>query len=184
MCSSDLPTNPIIRRAAFKESVIACSSLVLFSATLSAIPNFWFNYKDVSQLVLDYILTYFLPLLVSFISSAIFLYKIKISTRRVNPDSQNQVNQPSLLPIKIVAVASTFTFVVLMPSVCLQIRQLYYKFENSVEKWVELNIYLWFQILWFSNFALKFFLYTIFIPHFRNGFVDICKKITNKFIRN
>ena len=179
MCLVLWPTNPIIRRAAFKESVIACSFLILFSAGLSATQNFCLNYGDSWQLVLDYILFHFLPLFISFISSAVFLYKIKTSTRIVNPDPQNQVNRPSVLPIKIVAVASTFVFIVLMPMMCMRIRQLFHKFEPF-----EMNIFQWFQITWSSNLTLKFFLYTIFIRHFRKGFVDICKKVKNKFIRN
>jgi len=83
MCLVMWPTNPIIRRAAFKESVIACSSLVLFSAALSESISFTLNYDYAWELVLYYILFNFFPLPVSFISSAIFLYKIKTSTRRV-----------------------------------------------------------------------------------------------------
>jgi len=184
MCLVMWPTNPIIRRAAFKESVIVCFSLVLFSAALSAIDNFWFNSGDPWQVALDFILNSFFPLLVSFISSAVFLHKIKTSIRRVNPGPQNQVNQPSVLPVKIVAVASTFAFVLLMPMMCMNIRLLFYKFPNPVQELVEAIILQWFQTLWFSNFSLKFFLYTIFIRHFRKGFVDICKKVKNKFIRN
>ena len=184
MCLVMWPTNPIIRRAAFKEAVIACFSLLLFSAALSALEMFCFNYKGAWQLVLWYILFNFSPLFISFISSAVFLYKIKTNTRRINPDQQNQLNQPSVLPIKIVAAASTFSFVLLMPLTCLNIRIAYYKFPNPVQELVELNIYYWFQKIWFTNFSLKFFLYTIFIRHFRKGFVDICKKVKNKFIRN
>jgi len=184
MCLVMWPTNPIIRRAAFKESVIACSSLVLFSAALSAIVNFCLNSNDPWQLALSYILNDYFPLLVSFISSAVFLYKIKTSTRRVNPGPQNQMNRPSVLPIKFVAVASTFAFVLQIPLMCLHIRNLSYAFENPVQKVVELIISNWFQTLWLSNFTLKFFLYTIFIRHFRKGFVDICIKVKNKFIRN
>ena len=184
ICLVIWPTNPIIRRAAFKESVITCFSLILLSAALSAIDNFWINLDDPWQFVLYHILNSFFPLLVSFISSAVFLYKIKTSTRRVNLGPQNQVNRSSVVPVKIVAVASTFTFVLLMPLMCLNIRLTFYEFQNPVQELVEAIIYNWFQILWFSNFTLKFFLYTIFIRHFRKGFVDICKKVKNKFIRN
>jgi len=164
--------------------LVMCSSLVLFSAALSASLSFTLNYDYAWELVLYYILFNFFPLPVSFISSAIFLYKIKTSTRRVNPEQQNKSNRPSLLPIKIVAVASTFAFIVLIPIMCMSIRLLFYKFENSVQKQVENIIFRWFQILWLSNFTMKFFLYNIFIRHFRKEFVDICKKVKNKFIRN
>ena len=184
MCLVMWPTNLIIRRAAFKESVITCSSLVLFSAALSGICQFFIRYNDTWKVALDYIFNSFFPPLVSLISSSVFLYKIKTSTSKVNPNPQNQLNRPSVLPIKIVALSSICTFVVLMPMMCFNIKYVTYNFENKGQKLIGVNILSWFQTLWWSNFALKFFLYTIFIRHFRKGFVDICKKVKNKFIRN
>ena len=184
MCLVVWPTNPIIRRAAFKESAIVYSSLVLFSLVLSAIGQFLLNFDAVWKIVLGYILDHFLPLFVSFLCLAVFLHKIKTSSRRVNCDEENQLTRPSLLPIQIVGVASTFTFIVHIPMMCLTIKQFHDKFENPLQGRAEVNIWKWFQLVWFSNFTLKVFFYTIIIPHFRKSFVDICKKAKNKFIRN
>ena len=182
MCLLVWPTNLFIRRAALKEAIIICSSLVLFTISLFGIRILWINQDNVLKIVIDNILTNFLPPVVSLIFSAIFIHKFKTRVRRVNPIRQNHMNRLSLLLIKIVVVTSTFDFIVPIPMMCFDIVRI--AREKSIEKQVEEVVSLWFQLIWISNFSLKFILYIFFFPNFRKEFFVICKKVRNIFIRN
>ena len=174
------PTNPIIRRTASREAVIVCSSLVLFSLTLSIISNYFLSYRRrrLYKSVFDSIFSICLPLLSSLIFSAMFLRKIQTSFRRINHNAQHAMTRPSVLPIKIVVVISIFGIVVAMPLSLCNCKSYLAEHKTLIRNFI------WFELLWHLNFSLKFYLYTIFIPHFRKEIIDICKKAKNKLIRN
>ena len=184
MCMVVWPTNPIIRRASLKEAMITSLSLIIINLGLSVIRFVGLGNNKLSQIILVTICSTTTPLVIILTLSAVFLYKVKTNISRINPTPQNTSNQPSLLAIKMVAVGSIFIFITAIPLMGMNIKINLLPIESPYKYFIDQTIRTVFVLFWTSTFALKFYLYTIFIPHFRKEFFNLCRKAKNKVFRN
>ena len=182
MCFVVWPTNPAIRRASVKEAVIISFGFILFAVFLSCI-HFSFKNVHFRMVINGCLLLLFaiaLPFIILLSSSFTVLYKLNKNMRRINPFQNNPVNVSTLLSIKMVIVVSVYYILTTSPLIIFGIIGTYF-YNNYIiyylNRELPTNI---FNILWVSNGSMKFYLYTIFIPHLRKEFLNICKKIISK----
>ena len=183
MCLVVWPSNPIFRNASYREAFIISFLITLLALGLGILAYFF----NTLYLLSHYFLILFriaIPFVIISSSSFIILYKIKMDAKRIRPNLNVQVNQPSLLAIKMVIVVSSYYFTTTMTLFIFSLTKKYFTSWKPTSDYYERieDHFIGFFIT--STYSIKFYLYTISIPHIRKGFVKICKKMLDKLMNN
>ena len=180
MCLVLWPTNSLIRHASIKEAIIISTCFILFSAFLSYFPIITFKFDYVIAGILLFLFASAIPFIILFTSSFIVFKKLNKSSNTINPKAQNQVSVSTLLSIKMVIVVSVYYFLTYTPLNIFYFITLYFPDKNRIFKSYFESIYNIMVVISISNNSIKFYLYTIFVPHLKKEFLNICKKLIYK----
>ena len=177
MCFVVWPTNPTIRRASVKEAVIISFGLIIFAFILSVIPFIWIKFSYLISTSLIIIFGIIIPFILLLTSSVIVHYKLENNLKTINPFPRKRVSVSTLLSIKMVIIGSIYYFITSASMSSLVFTMKYFDNKNKIFNLYENLLFNIFSVLLLSNSSLKFYLYTIFIPHVRERFINICLKI-------
>ena len=185
MCLVVWPSNLTFRSASCREAFIVSFFITLVAFCLNMFSHF-LKTKN------PYILTAFLvivfrviiPFIIISSSTLVLHYKMQMDTKRIRPNAHIQIHQRTLLPIKMVLIISSYYFITTVTVYVINSTRKNHMFREPSSDYYERTMANILGIFITSTYSIKFYLYTISIPHIRKGFINICKRILNKLMKN
>lgn len=179
MCLVMWPTNVFIRQVSRREALVLTFILVACSSVINV--N-WYIDKAYNRNIATYItLVYrvFIPSCLICISSGIIIYKIRLHFTRISPNIHSEDYQSPIFIIKMVLVIAVYYQISsILPLI-------YTSLGRYINEYARSNpgaiihfdiISLATSLIFISNYALKFYLYTLSSRHMRQVLVEIINK--------
>ena len=162
MCLILWPTNAMIKRLSYKEACIV--PVIIFVCSSIVNINQFFHTKQ-NYIIQSYFLMVYqiiLPFLVMTLSSIIILYKLRLYSKQVQPNTNIRMLQSSKFAVKMVLVVALYYGITGLFSCFINIMWL--NGNKGIVYFTLRNIA---ALIVMSNSAFKFYLYNLSTPHMR-----------------
>lgn len=180
MCLVVWPTNTFIRQLTHKGALVVSFIFVVSSSLINICQYFAINYYYSLSEYMSLVYQVSIPTSLTCVGSVIIIHKIKAHFSKITPGGSSQNMQSPLFIIKMIVIIAVYSLFSAVPARFAII------FINKIIKLFLFNpIYIYtilrtVECLQMSNFALKFYLYTLTSSHMRNVLVEVFNKLKGK----
>ena len=182
MCLVVWPTNSLIRRVSYKEAIILSFIFVIFSSFVHSEMYFDTSLTIMISYYIVLSIAMIIPFFVIAFSTFMILKKLKTSFPKVTPNGQTKSNNNQLFAIKMVLVVSFYYLLTATPMVIVVMLTNDKVVSPSTVSDVLIKSVNIAAILITSDHSVKFYLYTISVPHLRKVFIKIIMGLWHKLI--